>query len=181
MARYVAFLRAINVGGHVVKMDMLRSLLVDIGFDRVETFIASGNVIFESKARDAASLERRIEKALHQALGYEVATFIRSDAEIGAICAYQPFTPKRMAEAAVSSVGFLSAPLGQDAVKTMHSYDTDLDSFHTNEREFYWMSKTRHSESPFFKVRFEKVFKANVTFRNMTTVRRLHAKYPPRG
>ena len=52
MPRFVAFLRAINVGGHVVTMDQLRAAFQELGFDDVETFIASGNVIFSSPAKD---------------------------------------------------------------------------------------------------------------------------------
>ncbi|MCC6187963.1 MAG: DUF1697 domain-containing protein [Anaerolineales bacterium] len=48
--RHVAFLRAINVGGHVVKMDMLRRLFTRMGSARVETYFASGNVVFEAPA-----------------------------------------------------------------------------------------------------------------------------------
>jgi uncharacterized protein (DUF1697 family) len=48
MPKYVAFLRAINVGGRTVKMGHLRSLFEAMGFSNVETFIASGNVIFDS-------------------------------------------------------------------------------------------------------------------------------------
>ena len=74
MPKYFAFLRAINVGGHTVKMDYLRALFEALGFANVETFIASGNVIFETKSKDTNALQREIEKHLHQALGYEVAT-----------------------------------------------------------------------------------------------------------
>jgi len=48
MTRYIAFLRAINVGGHTVKMEHLRGIFESMGFSNVETFIASGNVIFAS-------------------------------------------------------------------------------------------------------------------------------------
>jgi uncharacterized protein (DUF1697 family) len=48
MPRYIALLRAINVGGHLVKMDALRRHFEELGFDPVETFIASGNVMFEA-------------------------------------------------------------------------------------------------------------------------------------
>ena len=54
MRRYVAFLRAINVGGHTVKMDRLRALFAELGHGGVETFIASGNVIFEAAGGEAA-------------------------------------------------------------------------------------------------------------------------------
>ena len=57
--RYVAFLRAINVGGHVVKMDRLRNLFEALGFSGVRTFIASGNVLFDSAARNTGALESR--------------------------------------------------------------------------------------------------------------------------
>ena len=59
MTRYIAFLRAINVGGHVVKMDALRRLFESLGFSNVETFIASGNVLFETNLN--SDLEKKIE------------------------------------------------------------------------------------------------------------------------
>jgi len=53
MPRYVAFLRAINVGGHVVTMAQLKRAFEAVPLASVETFIASGNVIFESRSTDA--------------------------------------------------------------------------------------------------------------------------------
>ena len=78
MPRLVAFLRAINVGGHTVTMEELRRLFTSLGGKDVETFIASGNVIFNSRSRDIPALEHTIEQRLHAALGYEVATFVRT-------------------------------------------------------------------------------------------------------
>ena len=63
-ARLVAFLRAINVGGHNVKMDRLRELFEALGLTNVETFIASGNVIFDSPATNTQVLEKEIEDHL---------------------------------------------------------------------------------------------------------------------
>ncbi len=59
MPKYVAFLRAINVGGHVVKMDRLQRLFEDNGCVDVQTVIASGNVIFQSPSRSETALARR--------------------------------------------------------------------------------------------------------------------------
>ena len=67
VTRYVAFLRAINVGGHTVKMERLRELFAELGLANVETFIASGNVIFDAPSGDAGALERQIEQHLHAA------------------------------------------------------------------------------------------------------------------
>jgi uncharacterized protein (DUF1697 family) len=78
MTVHIAFLRAINIGGRTVKMDHLRSLFESLGYGEVETFIASGNVIFQSPDEDTRALEQQIEAHLRQALGYEVATFLSS-------------------------------------------------------------------------------------------------------
>src|SRR6266852_6181845 len=89
--KYFVFLRDINCGGHTVKMDHLRSLFEAMGFSNVETFIASGNVIFDSKSKSTKALESKIERALEDNLGYEVTTFIRSIAELAAVARYKPF------------------------------------------------------------------------------------------
>ena len=96
MIRYIALLRAINVGGHKVKMDRLRKLFESLGLSNVETFIASGNVIFDSPAEDARTLEKQIEDYLRKSLGFEVATFVRSVSELEAIAGYRPFMPPRI-------------------------------------------------------------------------------------
>jgi hypothetical protein len=64
LRRYVAFLRAINVGGHVVKMDRLRTLFEGLGFANVSTFIASGNVVFDSTATDTRPIPRSVQRSL---------------------------------------------------------------------------------------------------------------------
>ncbi len=79
MTRTIAFLRAINVGGHTVKMDVLRRHFELLGYTDVETFIASGNVIFTAPSHNAQMLEMTIENKLREALGYEVATFLRTE------------------------------------------------------------------------------------------------------
>jgi len=58
MSRFVAFLRAINVGGHTIPMTVLRKHFEELGGSSVETVAASGNVVFETPARSAAVLER---------------------------------------------------------------------------------------------------------------------------
>ena len=91
MPRYVAFLRAINVGGRTVKMDRLRTAFDGMKLQRVETFIASGNVLFDARIDDTDTLEKRIEKALRRELGYDVLTFVRSPAEVAAAAICEPF------------------------------------------------------------------------------------------
>jgi uncharacterized protein (DUF1697 family) len=65
--RYVALLRGINVGGKtLVKMADLKACFERLGFDQVSTYIASGNVLFESDSDDAADLENKIEGAIER-------------------------------------------------------------------------------------------------------------------
>ena len=117
MPKYVAFLKAINVGGHVVKMETLRELFSALKFSNVETFIASGNVIFETMSTPDQQLEQKIEKQLESALGYEVGTFVRSIDEVRAISLYRAFSTEDLKAAQVVNVGFLRDALTASVVK----------------------------------------------------------------
>jgi uncharacterized protein (DUF1697 family) len=65
--KYVALLRGINVGGKtLIKMADLKTCIEELGLDDVSTYIASGNLLFESRERDAAKLERKIERAIEK-------------------------------------------------------------------------------------------------------------------
>jgi len=177
MPRYVAFLRAINVGGRTVKMDPLARVFEEMGFAAVETYIASGNVIFASRVKDAANIERTIEAALEKALGFETATFVRTTTELAAVAAREPFPRKRIDEAAAFNVGFLAAPLDPAVVSRLMALRTDIDDFHVDPREFYWLCRRKQSESTFSNAVFEKRVGVKTTFRSLTTIRKLAAKY----
>ncbi len=177
MHRYIALLRAINVGGHTVKMEPLRTLFGALGYANVETFIASGNVIFDTAESNAAALERTIEQHLEQALGYAVATFLRTPAELGAISRYQPFAAEA-AGAHALYVGFLAAPPGAVAQERLLAFRSAVDNFHVHEREVYWLCRKKVSESTFSGGRLEKALGMPATIRNSTTVGKLAAKYP---
>jgi uncharacterized protein (DUF1697 family) len=180
MTRYVAFLRAINVGGHVVKMEALRALFESMHFTSVETFIASGNVIFEAGSKDVGVLRTTIEKSLSKALGYEVTTFLRTDAEVAAIARYQPFADAYTASSPTFCVGFLAAPLDAEATRRAMALKSAMDDFHIHGTEFYWLSRLKQSESKFTASVLEKALGTRVTFRGMNTVQKLAAKFPPR-
>jgi len=176
--RYVAFLRAINVGGsHLVKMDDLRREFEKLGFTEVQTFIASGNVIFTTPSKDGKALERRIEERLQKAFGHEVRTFVRTESEVARIAAYAPFKPAQIRAAAVFCVGFLEAPLKPDAVKAVMSLRTADDDLHVNGRELYWISKKGQGQAEFSNALLEKTLKARSTFRGVNTVVKLAAKH----
>ena len=179
MPRYVAFLRAINVGGHVVKMDYLRSLFEGLGFSNVETLIASGNVIFDSKSKNARAIEQKIEKHLQENLGYEVTTFVRATSELAAVAAYKPFSDAELnTEGNVLYIGFVAESPAAEAKRKVLLCAGEVDDLHVQGREIYWLCRTRLSDSKVSGALLEKILGAKATFRNSTTVRRISAKYP---
>lgn len=175
--RMIAFLRAINVGGHVVKMEKLRGLFAALGLKDVATFIASGNVIFAKPGTGLQALDQRIEDRLQAALGYEVKTFLRTEAEVAAIAAYEPFSKRQLQRAKTLTVGFLAAPLEPSAKRLLMALKTEIDDFHVHGREVYWLTKDKQSESTFSNALFERTLKVRATFRGMSTVTRLVARY----
>ena len=177
MTKYIAFLRAINVGGRTVKMDNLRGIFESMGFANVETFIASGNVIFESKSKDADALAKKIGKGLEEALGFEVATFIRSDSELAEIANYKPFPKSKMESAAALNVAFLSKPLDAESRKLVMSLKSDIDDFHVHGREVYWMCLRKQSESTFSNNLLEKTLGMKSTMRGIKTIKKMADKY----
>jgi len=177
MPKYVALLRAINVGGHTVKMDHLRNLFEAAGLSNVETFIASGNVIFDSRSKDTRALERKIEKHLQEALGYEVKTFVRSIAELADVANYKPFSDSTL-NAHVLLVGFLADRPTDQAIKKLLSFRSEIDELHVHGREVYWLCRTtRMSDSKFSGALAEKTLGIGATFRNSTTVKKIAVKY----
>lgn len=173
--RFVAFLRAINVGGHVVKMDRLRRLFEEMGFTNVATFIASGNVIFDSRSSDAVALEKRIEKHLERALGYEVGTYLRSCAELSDVATLD--VPNVARDCRVHVV-FMKAGADSATKQKLRAMCTKDDSFHAHNREVYWVTRGSFSQSP-VAVPFGKLVGGAGTMRSVTTVRKLAAKYKP--
>jgi uncharacterized protein (DUF1697 family) len=178
MPKYAAFLRAINLGGHTVKMDELRRMFEGMGFSHVETFIASGNVIFESDSTDSEALEQKIEADLKTALGYHVATFLRTPLELGEITRRQPFLdPELAAGSSVLYIAFLaSEPTGQ-AVQKLLGLASPVNQFSAHGREVYWLCRTKFSDSGFTGAQLEKALGMPATIRNSSTVKKIAEKY----
>ena len=176
--KYIAFLRAINIGGHVVTMTELKKHFESMGFKSVETFIASGNVVFDAPRQNAGSLEKKIAAGLREKLGYDVATFVRTPEEIAAVAAIELFSPEAMARTTVVNVAFTASELGDDHRSKLGDFNDGLSDFVAHGKEIYWRCSVRQSESNFKSQKFEKALGVGATWRNINTVRRLAAKYP---
>jgi uncharacterized protein (DUF1697 family) len=112
MPRYVAFLRGINVGGHVVKKGKLQETFISQGFQNVFTYKQSGNVIFEAGSGSVEEIKKKIEVRLQHALGYNVSVFVRTIAQLEDIVDSEPFKKQNK-----EGTSFLVTFLADDAAK----------------------------------------------------------------
>lgn len=135
MARFVAFLGGINVGGHRVKMDALRAHFEALDLEDVSTFIASGNVLFTAPSA-GAPLERKIEAHLHDALGYAVPTFVRSAGAVRAAVERQPFG--EIAPPFTQYVAFLATKPTASAKRATEALSNPVDTFEVHGTELHW-------------------------------------------
>ena len=90
MTSYVALLRGVNLGKRQLKMENLRRIASELGLAEPRTFIASGNLLFES-AKGEAALKAELEKSLEEHMGAAVGVMLRTAKEIASVAADNPF------------------------------------------------------------------------------------------
>lgn len=179
--RYAAFLRGINLGRRRIKGDALRAVFAGAGFAGVSTFLASGNVFFETAAAhtpDAGhGLTATIEAALERSLGYEVPTFLRTESELRSIVAYTPFSTEEVEQSTgklqVMLLRAAPTPAARAAVLAQASEDDRL-AIHGN--ELYWLPKGNMSDSPLDLAGIDRALGPTTT-RTYNTLARLHARF----
>jgi uncharacterized protein (DUF1697 family) len=177
MPRYVAFLRGINLGKRRPPMSQLKTLFEDAGFTKVETFIASGNVIFDSNSKDQTKLESKIAKHLEEALGYEVDTFVRSAEQLIAISRSKVFE-EEAAKSHALHVCFLHETLNPSDARKLEKIQTKDDAFKAAGREYYWLCRVKIVDSDVWKSPEMKALRLpDCTMRNITSIRKLVAKH----
>lgn len=170
--KYVAFLRAINVGGtKVIKMEDLRRMFESLGFTNVATYIQSGNVVFE--AAEADDLRAQIESKIQQTFGFEVETFLRSMDEVRAIVEKSPFEQQG---AETLFIQLLQAAPSAKSKQAVLALATPTDEFAVQRREVYWLRRDR-DKSPFNNNMIEKALGMSATTRNLNTMTKIVEKY----
>jgi|SRR5680860_140956 len=177
MTQYVAFLRGINLARRRrVGSGELRTLFEDMGFRDVDTFRASGNVIFGQR-EPLPRMAERIEKGLAEALGYEVAIFLRTASEITAIANHQPFAREAtQASKGKLQVALLSAKPAARVRKDVLALATDADKLAFGDRELYWLPSGGTQDSALDFKAVERLL-GSTTMRTKGTVEQLAAKY----
>jgi len=143
MAIYIALLRGINVGGkNKIKMADLKQALTESGLKRVQTYIQSGNVLFESDEPESA-LRQHIEQLINSTFGFPVNVVLRTEHELRAVAENCPFSEEQIAAAAANSdtetlyVAFLmDKPTDQD-LERLSKYETEQEQYRVLGRDIY--------------------------------------------
>jgi uncharacterized protein (DUF1697 family) len=135
--RYIALLRGVNVGGHIVKMERLRALFAELGLSNVRTYIQSGNVFFDTEQTDHVALSARIEEHLRAALGYAVPVFLRTVAEVEAVVASDAFAHLSVTDDMRLCVVFLAEPLPETLAIPYRSPKNDVEIVRASGLEAY--------------------------------------------
>jgi uncharacterized protein (DUF1697 family) len=172
---YVAFLRAINVGGRaVVKMDALRDAFIAAGCKNVQTVIASGNVLFEAPATGRTALATRIRQSLEKLVGKDPGVFIRTKADLESIIEPDPFARFAREGNAKFYVVFLGGKPGHVPKLPHRSEKEAVEVIATTGLDVFVVSRPRKgSFYGFPNGVVEKEFRVAATTRNWNTVKRI--------
>lgn len=145
---YIALLRGINVGGHRVKMERLRALFCELGFENVRTFIQSGNVFFETEETDRDALTQRIETHLATALGHEVPTFLRTCDELQTLLDAKPFDAIEVTPAMRLLIVFTRHQVSRSSVLPLVSPDGSMEIIAVADKEIFVVYRMRDNRPP---------------------------------
>ena len=168
--RYVAFLRAINVGKRRVKMDLLRDVFVAGGFENVTTYIASGNVIFDT---DAPPLPAKLEGAFEQHVGFHAEMFLRRSSEI---CAILDRVPWQSGDGVVD-VSFLTREPDPVRVQALESTAVAPEQITVSGAEVYFLRAGKGIPTTHKETVTVAMLGMNTTRRGLATIERINERF----
>ena len=177
MPRYVALLRGINVGGNtMIKMGELRAMFEALGFERVASYINSGNLAFDSVSSKGSthetSIVHLIESAILETFGKPVRVMVRTQPDIERVLAGNPYEGE-FASHKEMHVLFLNEELSADKAALLHELAPQQERFTIVGREVYCHLPSGVADSFLGRGQFEKKLQVAVTARNWRTVERL--------
>lgn len=173
MKKYIAFLRAINVGGTtIIKMADLKKMFESFGLENVQTYIQTGNVFFESAETSASRLEEQIERQLEKASGKPIRVFVRTMKEVAALVKDCPFEP---GEGETVHVVILDEKPAKKNIDALIAQQSKADEFAVKGKTAFNLRRDRDA-SIFSNNFIEKVLAVSGTTRNLTTIKKLAEK-----
>jgi uncharacterized protein (DUF1697 family) len=173
MTIYIALLRGINVGGkNMIKMAELKRTFEAMGLGRVQTYIQSGNVLFESE-EEAEPLRRRIEHEIKTGFGVSVTVVLRTALELELIIGNCPFAADSLSEGESIQVSLLTEAPSQEKIDLLPDGKSEIDEYKINGQEIYFLFRQSIVDSKLAK-NLQK-FGGTVTTRNWNTIIKLAA------
>ncbi|HEV8537808.1 MAG TPA: DUF1697 domain-containing protein [Bacteroidota bacterium] len=171
---YVALLRGINVGGQrSIKMAGLSTLFESLNFQNVRTYVQSGNVVFESRLKDAAAIAGNIEKKITRTYGFDVKVILRTIVEFENIVSHNPFTSERTIEIDKLHVTFLQGLPDKQSVSTLDIKKEINERYIVQGREIYLYCPNGYGRTKLNNGAFERNLKLPATTRNWKTTNKL--------
>lgn len=174
VARFVAFLRAVNVGRRRVAMPAARKVLEELGLDQVGSYANSGNLLFTATG-DACEHETAIRSALEDVFGFELTTFVRTARQVKALATARPF-----GVIAPGHTHFALFPLYRlTAAETnaVEALSNEHDEVVVRGRDVHWLIRSRSPETTLGPRQWKQALPNNpTTARNTTMLRRLVEK-----
>ena len=172
MARYVVLLRGINLGPHNrIAMPKLREALEEAGFDDVQTYVQSGNVVLTSTG-SAAKVARACERAIAERFGLEVDVVVRTRAELAAVVKRNPHA-KVATNPKTYQVTFLEKKLAAKVVRELEQAAADDERVVVAGREVYAWHPRTVARSKLWAKLAGRGLGVTATSRNWTTVTKL--------
>ena len=170
-ATYVALIRGINVGKTQLTMERLRKLCTACGFEVVQTYIQTGNVVFSSSDNPTES-GTALAARLQRELGKPVSVVVRSARELAGVAAKNPFLKEKGVETARLHVAFLAEKPKLERVKALAAVGWGKDRFHHSAKELYLYCPGGFGRSK-LATTFERMLGVGATVRNWNTVSKL--------
>ena len=174
MQTYIAILRGINVSGHkLVKMEALRTLMEDLKFKNIRTYIQSGNIVFQDKKTSVSTLEKKIATKIKESFDFEVPVMVKEEKEFIDVLNHNPFLTKRKEDITKLHVTFLSEFPDNEYVEKIKESVFSPDEFIIKEKNVYLFCPNGYGNTKLTNTFFENKLKVTATTRNWKTVTEL--------
>lgn len=174
MHTFTAFLRGINVGGHhKVPMADLKIRLGELGCERVQTLLNSGNVVFDSPQSNVQALEVQLEQHLAASFGFPVPVVLRTRQEIADLLAAKPFAGIEVHQHIRLYVSFLKHEPAIALPVPYLSSDGTFQILSVSNKTIVSVLDLSTTSTPKGMDDLEKLFGKNITTRNWNTIEKI--------
>lgn len=171
--KYVALLRGINVGGNnMIKMETLRAMMSGLGFENVQSYINSGNLVFETSKTADSKLAKMIHDAILTEFGFDISVMVRPITEIREIVGNNPFDGQ-FEDDKYMHLFFLDTELTPEQAALLQAQSSDAEFFHVSGRHILCLLKKSILDSVVGKGFIDKKLKVPATARNWRTVKKI--------